>query len=357
MSDTRMVIVLVYVDYLLIKGSEPLLIQATKQVLHSHFKMNDLGELKYFLGIEFCRSESGVVMNQRKYALELLSEAGPAGAQLVFTPLECNVKLTSVAYNTSNVDPLFLDITTYQRMIGKLLYLTNTRPDIPFAQPKHSHWNAALRVIKYIKGSPGLGLLMSSHKYTKLTGFFEADWAAFLSTRRSVTGYLLNFGDSLISWKSKKQNTVSQSSAEAEYRSLATLTAKVVWVTTSSKKIGCETSKAKIQDILSAYLEFCFLSIVDLLNGVVSAEGSSNVGDVAGAIDEGRFLIMSLSLSFIVSESSRIYGLHVVLSRPDRTVFGSYVFGRLIAATPLEVVVSRFIPKKEEPAFEGYDNN
>uniref|UniRef100_A0A3Q7FM67 Reverse transcriptase Ty1/copia-type domain-containing protein n=1 Tax=Solanum lycopersicum TaxID=4081 RepID=A0A3Q7FM67_SOLLC len=173
-----------------------------------------------------------------KYALELIFEAGLAGAQPVFTPLECNIKLTSVTYNTSSDDPIFLDISRYQRMIGKLLYLTNTRPDIAFAvqnlsqfmqQPKHSHWNAALRVIKYIKGSPGLGLLMSSRKDTKLTGFRDADWAACLSTRRSVTGYLLKFGDSLISWKSKKQNTVSRSSAEAEYRSLAILTAKVVW--------------------------------------------------------------------------------------------------------------------------------
>ena len=156
-SDTGTVIVLVYVDDLLITGSDPVLIKATKQVLHNHFKMKDLGELKYFLGIEFCRSESGIVMNQRKYALELISEAGLAGAQPVFTPLECNIKLTSVTYNTSSDDPIFLDISRYQRMIGKLLYLTNTRPDIAFAvqnlsqfmqQPKHSHWNAALRVIK-----------------------------------------------------------------------------------------------------------------------------------------------------------------------------------------------------------------
>ena len=203
-----MVIVLVYVDDLLITGSDLVLIQATKQVLHSHFKMKDLGELKYFLGIEFCKSESGVVINQREYALELISEAGLAGAQPVFTPLECNIKLTSVEYNTSNVDPLFLDVSRYQRMIGKLLYLTNTRPDIAFAvqnlsqfmqQPKHSHWNATLRVINYIKRSTRLGLLMSSHKDTKLTGFCDADWAACLSTRRSVTGYLLKFGDSLIS--------------------------------------------------------------------------------------------------------------------------------------------------------------
>ncbi|KAH0684739.1 hypothetical protein KY289_022491, partial [Solanum tuberosum] len=72
---------------------------------------------------------------------------------------------------------------------------------------------------------------------------------------------------------------------------------------------------------------------------------------------EGRFLIMSLSLSFMVSEGSRICGLHVLLSRPDHTVFGGYVLGMLIAATPVEVIVSSFIPKKEEPEFEGFDDN
>ena len=104
-------------------------------------------------------------------------------------------------------------------------------------QPKISHWNAAMRVIRYIKGNPGLGLFMSSHREFKLTGFCDADWAACLSTRKSVSGYLLKFGDSLISWKSKKQNTVSRSSAEAEYRSLATLTAEVVWVANLFKEL------------------------------------------------------------------------------------------------------------------------
>ena len=87
-STVGQVIVLVYVDDLLITGSDPLLIQDTKQVLHNHFKIKDLGELRYFLGIEFCRSASGIVMSQRKYALELISEAGLAGAQPVSTPLE-----------------------------------------------------------------------------------------------------------------------------------------------------------------------------------------------------------------------------------------------------------------------------
>lgn len=142
---------LVYVDDLLITGSDPTLVQDTKQVLHNHFKIKGPDELRYFLGIEFCRYNTVIVTNQRKYALELVSEAGLAGEQPVSTPLECNVKLTSAAYDSNNSDMLFPDVSKYHRMVGKLLYLTNTRPDIAFAvktlsqymqQPKFSHWHA-----------------------------------------------------------------------------------------------------------------------------------------------------------------------------------------------------------------------
>lgn len=119
---------LVYVDDLLITGSDPDL--DTKQVLHKHFKIKYLGMLRYFLGIEFCRSNTGIVMNQRKYALQLIFEAGLAGAKLSFIPLQCNVKLTSATYDTSTNDMLFPDVRRCQRRVEKLLYLTNIRPDI-----------------------------------------------------------------------------------------------------------------------------------------------------------------------------------------------------------------------------------
>ena len=167
-------------DDLLITGNDHALIQETKQVLHLHFKIKDLGELRYFLGIEFCRSEQGIVMNQRKYALELISETGLSGARPSLTPLETNMKLTSADYMQDVHDELFTDINKYQKVIGKLLYLTNTRPDIAFSvqclsqfmqKPTLSHWNATLKVVKYVKTAPGLGILMSSDKQAQLTVF------------------------------------------------------------------------------------------------------------------------------------------------------------------------------------------
>lgn len=106
----------------------------------------------------------------------------------------------------------------YQRLIGRLLYLATTRPDISYAirhlsqfmhASKQSHYEATLRVVRYIKGRPGLGLLMSSRQSGKVVAYCDADWAYCILSTKSITGYCIKLGDSLISWKSKKQNTVS----------------------------------------------------------------------------------------------------------------------------------------------------
>ncbi|XP_069146172.1 uncharacterized mitochondrial protein AtMg00810-like [Solanum lycopersicum] len=238
-----MIVILVYVDDLLITGNSSRMVQEAKDTLHKNFKIKDLGSLKYFLGIEILKSKEGLLLNQRKYALQLISEAGLSGAKTVSTPLEFNQKLTSVEFDqhTGGSDDAELeDVTAYQRLIGKLLYLTIARPDICFSvqvlsqfmqHPKVSHWEAALRVVRYIKRSPGLGVILRRGiGVTKLTGYCDSDWASCPNTRRSITGYMVKLGDSLISWKSKKQQIVSRSSTEAEYRSLAALVAKLIWL-------------------------------------------------------------------------------------------------------------------------------
>ncbi|XP_055826446.1 uncharacterized mitochondrial protein AtMg00810-like [Solanum dulcamara] len=176
--------------------------------------MKDLGELKFFLGIECARSSQGIHMSQRKYALELIAECGLGGAKPAGTPLEQNKKLTSVKYDEllsheGRVDDKQLQHPErYQRLVGRLLYLTMTRPAISFPvqvlsqymhNPKESHMESALRVVRYLKEAPGLGLLMSSQSTNTLTAYCDSNWGACLETRRSVTGYLVKFGGSLIS--------------------------------------------------------------------------------------------------------------------------------------------------------------
>ncbi|XP_015163690.1 uncharacterized mitochondrial protein AtMg00810-like [Solanum tuberosum] len=118
-----------------------------------------------------------------------------------------------------------------------------TRVDIAFVvqslhKPKHSHMEAALRVVRYIKGALGLGLLMPAESSSTLEALCDSDWAGCLQTRKSVTGYLVKFGGALISWKSKKQDTISRSSAEAEFRSMASVVAELTWLTGLFKELG-----------------------------------------------------------------------------------------------------------------------
>uniref|UniRef100_A0A3Q7FKL7 Reverse transcriptase Ty1/copia-type domain-containing protein n=1 Tax=Solanum lycopersicum TaxID=4081 RepID=A0A3Q7FKL7_SOLLC len=245
--DQKIVMILVYVDDLIITGNDLQLIKESKNILQQNFKIKDLGELRYFLGIEFLRSSKGILMTQRKYILELISEWGLAGAKPAITPLEQHMKFTTSDYdkhlrkhdNNESDDPQLIDKHVYQRLVGKLLYVAVTRPDISYAvqtlsqfmhDPKQSHLEGALHVVRYLKGRPGLGILLSSKRDCTLRGFCDSDWASCAVTRKSVTGYCMKLGNSLISWKSKKQETISRSTAEAEYRSMASAVAEVIWL-------------------------------------------------------------------------------------------------------------------------------
>ena len=124
-------------------------------------------------------------------------------------------------------------------LVGKLNYLTNTRPALSYTvqtlsqymhAPRTSHWSALQHTLRYLAGTATQGILLKASDKLKLQAFSDADWASCVDTRRSVTGYILLFGNSPITWKSKKQSTVSKSSAEAEYRAMASAAAEVTWV-------------------------------------------------------------------------------------------------------------------------------
>nr|XP_016499743.1 PREDICTED: uncharacterized mitochondrial protein AtMg00810-like [Nicotiana tabacum] len=222
-KGSDLVVILVYVDDLLVTRTNLKLIEQMRKDLQVRFKMKDLGDLKYFLGIEFSRSEKGIQMCQRKYALELVSELGLSGGKPVTTPLKFNHKLTSMEFdkivnkNGSDIDSELEDKGRYQRIVGRLLYLTMTRPDIAFMvqvlsqfmhAPKQSRMSDAVRIIKYIKGTSDLGLFMPAGGNMKLTAYYDSDWGACVKTRRSVTGYVIKFGEALISWIKEARNSL-----------------------------------------------------------------------------------------------------------------------------------------------------
>ncbi|KAJ4795629.1 Retroelement pol polyprotein-like [Rhynchospora pubera] len=225
--------VLVYVDDLVVAGNSGDAIHKFKNYLSSSFSMKDLGVLKYFLGIEFARNSTGLVLSQRKYTLDILAEYGLLGSKPAATPLEQNHNMSAVKGDC------MADPEKYRRLVGKLIYLTITRPELSysvhiFAQfmhnPLRAHYEAALRVLRYLKNNPGQGILLRADSDLKLYAYCDSDWAACPLTRRSLTGYFVLLGRSPISWKTKKQQTVSRSSAEAEYRSMAAAACELTWL-------------------------------------------------------------------------------------------------------------------------------
>ncbi|RVW39384.1 Retrovirus-related Pol polyprotein from transposon RE1 [Vitis vinifera] len=175
-------------------------IQKLKQHLFTHFQTNDLGKLKYLLGIEIAQSSSGVVLSQRKYALDILEENGMLDCKPVDTPMDPNVKL----------------IPGQGEPLGDLR--------------RYRHWDAVIRILRYIKSTPGQGVLYENRGHTQVVGYTDSDWAGSPTGRRSTSGYCVFIEGNLISWKSKKQDVVARSSAEAEYRAMALATCELIWL-------------------------------------------------------------------------------------------------------------------------------
>ncbi|XP_050222620.1 uncharacterized mitochondrial protein AtMg00810-like [Mercurialis annua] len=236
-----MVMLLVYVDDIIITGIDIALIKDLQHMLHSTFKMKDLGHLNYFLGLEVHPQQNGLLLNQNKYAQDLIDLAGLKDATPVDTPMEVNVKYRKDEGN------LLPDPFLYRRLVGSLIYLTVTRPDISYVvhtvsrfmqSPRHLHLAAVRRIIRYILGSTSRGLFFPVGSSLHLTTYSDSDWAGCPDTRKSTTGWCMFLGNALISWKCKKQDCVSKSSTEAEYRAMSAACSKIVWLRGLLSELG-----------------------------------------------------------------------------------------------------------------------
>ncbi|XP_022569788.1 uncharacterized protein LOC111212509 [Brassica napus] len=226
--------ILIYVDDILIVSNQDSLVVEFKCALQAHFKLRDLGEAKYYLGLEIARSAEGISLCQRKYTLELLSTTGFLASKPSTIPLDPIVKLSK------EEGTLLPDGMAYRKLVGKLMYLQITRPDICYAvntlcqfssAPREPHLNAVHKLLRYLKGTVGQGLFFSTDNNFDVRAFSDSDWGTCKDSRRSVTGYCIFVGDSLVSWRSKKQDTVSCSTAEAEFRAMWSVTKELIWLT------------------------------------------------------------------------------------------------------------------------------
>ncbi|RVW33188.1 Retrovirus-related Pol polyprotein from transposon RE2 [Vitis vinifera] len=189
-NDGRITILIVYVDDIILTGDDTGQVERLKKVLATEFEVKDLGQMRYFLGMEVARSRKGINISQRKYVLDLLTETGMLGCKPSDTPIEARNRMES--------DGKLVDKEKYQRLVGRLIYLSHTRPDIAFAvsvvsqymhSPKESHLEAVYKILRYLKGSPGRGLFFKKSDSKKVEIYTDADWVRSTDDRRSTTSY------------------------------------------------------------------------------------------------------------------------------------------------------------------------
>lgn len=200
-KDEQFTAILVYVDDVLVTSNCLSEIMQVKAALHDKFTIKDLGIAKYFLGIELAQTTTSTHLSQKKYILDLLQDAGMTASKPTSSPLPLHLKLHQIE------GPFMDDPGAYRRLVGISLYLTMTRPDISFAvqhlsqyvtTPKDMHWQAALHLPKYRKGTIATGLFYHVQSQLSLTGFTDSDWATCKTTRRPLTGYGIFLGHSLM---------------------------------------------------------------------------------------------------------------------------------------------------------------
>ncbi|KAL2232808.1 UNVERIFIED_CONTAM: Retrovirus-related Pol polyprotein from transposon RE1 [Sesamum indicum] len=238
-------VLLVYVDDILLTGPSISTIQAVKTYLHNLFTIKDIGDARYFLGLKIARCSDGLYILQTKYVMDIIRDTGLCQSRPAATPFPQGLRLQST------LDDPLPKPNSYRRLVGRLLYLGYTRPDISHSvqqlsqfltHPCESHWQAALHVVRYLKSCPSKGLFFPSQSSLTLTAYCDADWATCPDSRRSLTGFCIFLGPALISWKTKKQCTVSRSTAEAEYRSLAATVCELRWISYIMTDLGMSTS-------------------------------------------------------------------------------------------------------------------
>ncbi|KAL0356153.1 UNVERIFIED_CONTAM: Retrovirus-related Pol polyprotein from transposon RE1 [Sesamum radiatum] len=196
-TSDGLLILLVYVDDVLITGPSITQIERVKSYLDAEFTIKDLGPAKYFLGLEIARSMAGTSVTQHKYVCDIIQDMNLQDCKPVATPLPLGLKLSS--YD----DKPLTDPEPYRRLVGRLLYLGFTRPDVSFGaqqlsqfvhKPCQSHMNAAVHLVRYLKGNPNQGLFFPASNSLTLVAYCDADWAGCVDSRRSLTGFCIFLG-------------------------------------------------------------------------------------------------------------------------------------------------------------------
>ncbi|GJY92015.1 retrovirus-related pol polyprotein from transposon TNT 1-94 [Tanacetum coccineum] len=231
----------IYVDDIIFASTDPKDCDRFSNEMSSKFQMSMMGQISFFLGLQISQNPRGIFINQSKYANEILKKFDLHKSDPVDTPM---VERTKLDEDLSGIP---VDQTQYRSMIGSLMYLTASRPDLVFAvcmcaryqsKPTKKHLEAVKRVFRYLQGSINMGLWYPKDTAMALTAYADADHAGCQDTRRSTSGSAQFLGDKLVSWSSKKQTSMSISSTEAEYIAMSGCCAQILWMRSQLSDYG-----------------------------------------------------------------------------------------------------------------------
>ncbi|GKA70389.1 putative ribonuclease H-like domain-containing protein [Tanacetum coccineum] len=242
-------LVRVYVDDIIFRSTKKSLCVQFEQMMHKRFQMSSMGELTFFLGLQVKQKDDGIFISQDKYVVDILKKFDFVSMRIASTPIETNKALLK------DEEAEDVDVYLYRSMIGSLMYLTASRPDIMFAvcacarfqvTPKVSHLHVVKRIFRYLKGQPKLGLWYARDSPFDLETFSDSDYAGASLDRKSTTTGCQFLGKKLISWQCKKQTIVANSTTEAEYVVAANCRGQVLWIQNQMLDYGFNFMNTKI---------------------------------------------------------------------------------------------------------------
>ncbi|KAK1427855.1 hypothetical protein QVD17_16553 [Tagetes erecta] len=223
----------VYVDDIIFGSTSESMCKEFEEIMKNRFQMSSMGEINFFLGLQVKQSADGIFINQSKFVEKLLKKFKMQDCQTIRTPSDVNCKIQPDPKGKA------VDQTLYRSMIGSLMYLTASRPDIMYAvcvcaryqsDPRESHLVAVKRIFRYLKGKPNLGLWYPYEGNFELYSYSDSDFGGCALDRKSTTGGCQFLGPRLVSWQCKKQTNVSVSTAEAEYIAASAGCSQVLWL-------------------------------------------------------------------------------------------------------------------------------
>ena len=239
----------IYVDDIVFGSTSENLVKEFTTLMEKEFEMSLYGKLSYFLGLQIQQKKDGLFVSQTKYARDLVRKFGMETASPVRNPMGTSTKISA------DLAGISIDQTLYRSMIGSLLYLTASRPDISYsvgvcaryqANPKESHLKAVKRIIRYVSGTTDSGIMFTFDSNVEIAGYTDSDWAGDADDRKSTSGGCFFVGNNLVSWHSKKQNCVSLSTAQAEYIAARSCCTQLLWMKHMLEDYGFQQGKLSL---------------------------------------------------------------------------------------------------------------